>query len=272
MSELDKQAAGSPIAADFLELSGELRTLAAKMGVVAEIHKKDFIFKFVARKWKGDQERAVANYYQLGDYSAKLARDILGEVVRVRKVLKEGWTPGRVLDFASGYGCVSRHLSRELPESTVSTCDIHSEAVAFNSSVLGLASTLSSSTPERLELPPQDLIFALSFFSHMPKTTWVRWLQALASSLAPGGVLVFTANGYVTDKFGNIQLEVMDDGFGFRAESEQGDLKGEQYGITISYPRWVFGALDQCPNLRLARFQEGLWWAVQDTYVCIRQS
>ena len=36
------------------------------MRIAAEIHCRDFTFRFVARKWKGDEDRAATNYYQLG--------------------------------------------------------------------------------------------------------------------------------------------------------------------------------------------------------------
>ncbi len=36
----------------------------------------------------------------------------------------------------------------------------------------------------QLKLPPQDVIFAHSFFSHIPETIWARWLKALANALA----------------------------------------------------------------------------------------
>ncbi len=59
----------------------------------------------------------------------------------------------------------------------------------------GVESYLSSPVPEQLTLPSQDVIFAHSFFSHMPETTWARWLKALANALAPRGVLIFTTPG-----------------------------------------------------------------------------
>ena len=254
-----------------LEISSANRAVATGWGIVPAIHQQDFIFRFVEKKWQGDYDRAVLNYYELGRYSADLARRVLDDVMRTKKMLKEDWYPRRVLDFASGYGGTSRHLAVALTDSLISTCDIHAEAVAFNAGILGLTSHVSSSVPERLEVPEQDAIFAMSFFSHMPNATYVRWLQALARALAPGGVLVFTANGHVTDKLGLTGVEVEENGFGFRPQSEQQDLEGGQYGITISYPRWVFRALEQCPELRLARFEEGFWWSVQDTYVCVRR-
>ena len=51
----------------------------------------------------------------------------------------------------------------------------------------------------------------------------------------------------------------------------QWDLEGEEYGLTISYPRWVLPVLASMPELRLSKFHEGLWWASQDTYVCMKE-
>ena len=70
----------------------------------------------------------------------------------------------------------------------------------FTKDVLGVESYLSSPVPEQLTLPPRDVIFAHSFFSHMPETTWARWLKALANALAPRGVLIFTTHGVALDK------------------------------------------------------------------------
>src|SRR5690606_26332661 len=103
------------------------------------------------------------------------------------------FTQVRVLEFASGYGCVSRHLSGGCD---LTCCDIHPAAHDFVSGALGLESVLSSSVPESLQLPGRyDVVFALSFFSHMPITTWQRWLARLADAVEPGGLLVFTTQG-----------------------------------------------------------------------------
>ena len=81
-------------------------------------------------------------------------------------------------------------------------------------------------------------------------------------------MLIFTAHGFVLDKRGVPGLNVKANGFGFMPQSEQYDLEGEEYGLTISYPRWVLPVLASMPELRLSKFHEGLWWATQDTYVC----
>ena len=158
-------------------------------------------------------------------------------------------------------------------DSLCGTCDIHPDAVNFNKDILGVEGYISSPVPEQLKLPPQDVIFAHSFFSHMPETTWARWLKALANALAPGGVLIFTTRGFALDKRAVIPgLNVEANGFGFIPASEQHDLDGEEYGLTVTYPRWVLPVLASIPELRLSKFHEGLWWGTQDAYVCVKEA
>jgi SAM-dependent methyltransferase len=225
----------------------------------------------------GGQRRPRAGlkeYFTLGRYSADLTKIMITDVQKVYEGPEWDWAPRRVLDFASGYGCTARHLRQVFADSICGTCDIHLDAVNFNKDVLGVESYISSPVPEQLKLPPQDVIFAHSFFSHMPETTWTRWLQALANALAPGGVLIFTTHGFALDKRGYPGLTVKANGFGFIAQSEQDDLRTAEYGLTISYPRWVLAVLAFMPELRLSKFQEGLWWGThgtQDTYVCVKE-
>jgi SAM-dependent methyltransferase len=256
---------------DLIRISEANQNLAAKLGVNPSIHANDYVYHFLERRWQGNRDRATHNYYNLGHYGATTAKAFLDELTRVKKRLGEEWRPGSLLDFASGYGNSSRHMSKLFPDCLIGTCDIHEDAVIFNRDVLGLRSYLSVDIPEHLDLPLQDAIVVMSFFSHMPENTFTRWLQALSRSLAQGGALIFTANGYVTDKTGNTGIQVDARGFGFRPQSEQHDLDTQQYGLTISYPRYVFRAIDECPGLRLSRFQEGFWWTTQDTYVCVRE-
>jgi SAM-dependent methyltransferase len=255
---------------DLLPISDQNLAVAETMGVRPEIHREDFIFHFVDRKWKGDRERSIRNYYDLGKYSADRARDVMDDILRVKSRVGSEWQPDRILDFASGFGNATRHFKHAFPQSNVSSCDIHDQAVQFNTHVLKIESYLSSFTPEDINLPKQDVIYVMSLFSHLPATVFGRWISALGKSLRPGGALVFTANGYVTDKTGKTAIIVDGSGYGFRPQSEQNDLPGEQYGLTISYPKFVTKAISEAGGLRLASLREGYWWTTQDTYVCIR--
>ncbi|BBX47781.1 hypothetical protein MCOO_37960 [Mycobacterium cookii] len=257
-----------------IPLSDENLAFAEAMGVNPAIHENDFIFHFVDRRWaaNGGRERAVKDYFQLGRYTADLTKTMITDVQKVYEVAQWDWAPRRVLDFASGYGCTARHMRHVFPDSVSATCDIHRDAVNFNQDVLGVESYISSPLPEQLKLPQQDVIFAHSFFSHMPETTWARWLKALTNALAPRGVLIFTTRGFALDKGGVIPgLNVDANGFGFLPQSEQEDLKGEEYGLTVTYPRWVLQVMASIPELRLSKFHEGLWWGVQDAYVCVKE-
>jgi SAM-dependent methyltransferase len=255
---------------DLLPISDQNLAVAKTMVIRPEIHREDFIFHFVDRKWKGDRERAIKNYYDLGKYSAERAREVLDDILRVKKRLSSNWRAENIMDFASGFGNATRHFKHVFPESNISSCDIHTQAIDFNTHVLEIESYLSSFVPEDINLPQQDVIFVMSLFSHLPESVFGRWIRALARSLRPGGALVFTANGYVTDKTGNTGIVVNASGYGFRSQSEQRDLPGEQYGLTISYPEFVVNAIAAAKILRLAGLREGYWWTTQDTYVCIR--
>ena len=256
-----------------IALSDENVAFAEAMGVNPAIHQNDFIFHFTDRQWAADggRERAVKSYYNLGRYTADLTKTMIEDVQKVYETVKWDWEPRRVLDFAAGYGCTARHMRDVFPDSICATCDIHVDAVNFNKDVLGVESYISSPVPEQLEVPPQDVIYAHSFFSHMPETTWARWLKALANALAPRGVLLFTTHGFVVDQRGLPGLHANANGFGFVPDSEQYDLKGEEYGLTVTYPRWVLPVLASIPELRLSKFHEGLWWASQDAYVCVKE-
>jgi hypothetical protein len=256
-----------------IPISDAVRGHAQELGVCPDIHANDFVFQFVLDAlWKGDAERATRNYFDLGAYSANLVKKILADLKPSRMRLNERHEFEKILDFASGYGCVARHISTVLPHFAVTTCDIHREAARFNTDVLKLHGLVSSVNPEALELPSFDVVIALSFFSHMPKHSFHRWLRRLAGSLNEEGVLIFTANGHTTHRTICPDLVPDVDGFAFRGVSEQKDLSANDYGLTVSFPYYVHTIINNIPGLRLTSFTEGLWWGTQDTYVCSRTS
>ncbi len=259
--------------ADSIMISDEHRTLAKTLNVAPEIHSEDLIFKFVQDKlWNGQRQKAVTNYFQLGLHSAKLAREFVADVARVAERERREWAPRRILDFAAGFGNATRHLTNSFPDSKISSCDIHEKAIRFHENVLKVRCHLSSFDPEKLLLPPQDVIFVMSLFSHLPKHNFTRWIRALGQTLAPGGALIFTAHGIVSACRGGFDVPIDEDGFGFRPKSEQHDLPSSEYGLTVSYPRFVTASISECRELRLSALREAYWWSNQDTYVCIRQT
>lgn len=243
---------------------GEIEEIAKRLGVRPDVHPADMIFRFLATHTGfPDAYQAIQYYFMDGQTSAARLRGLI-----------EQWLPGRsqgrILEFASGYGCVTRHLlARSSPGWEVTCADIHDEAVLFLQRLGGRA-VPSTSKPESLRLQPFDVVFALSFFSHMPDTSFARWLKALYETVLPGGLLIFTTHGYQSlPHLGNPQFNR--EGFWFKPESEQLDLPRQEYGMMAVTPSYACDRIKELPGIpRIAVFNEGLWWNHQDLWVVQR--
>jgi SAM-dependent methyltransferase len=225
------------------------------------VHPLDYIFWFVHDHPSFNTPAKIADFYfESGRISAQKVRDLVREA---------GGVPAApaLLEFAAGYGCVTRHLRNEFPEARVTASDIHDEALDFISAAMGTAVLRSAHVPENFRTTQSyDVVVAISFFSHMPAATWQRWLQALADRLAPGGLLIFTTHGVASlPHCGNPDLG--DDGYWFAPVSEQKDLAGEEYGCAVTAFDWVNKQIGKTTGVRLIRFQEAFWFGHQDVYV-----
>jgi SAM-dependent methyltransferase len=204
----------------------------------------------------------VKYYFQTGADSAAKFLGVLRELY-----------PGRagaldVLEFAAGYGCVTRHLARGgVPPLNLVSCDIHAEALGFLRDRIGVPVTASERVPENF-LPDRqfDVVFALSFFSHMPKSTFGRWLRALFRTLRAPGYLVFTTQGLEGAKHIGCR-EIPADGYWFAPASEQKDLNTADYGSTLALPRFVIGEIYRELRAPIAMYRYACWWDTQDLWV-----
>ena len=139
--------------------------------------------------------------------------------------------PIALLEFVSGFGCVTRHLKHVLPTSTIAAWDIHPEAIRFLRERLETDAIQSNAVPEWLNVRRKfDVVFALSFFSHMPKTTFARCLQQLATAVASGGFLIFTTHGRVTRDVILKDVQLDPEGFFFNPAREQKDFDSAEHG------------------------------------------
>ena len=64
-----------------------------------------------------------------------------------------------------------------------------------------------------------------------------------------------------------MQLVVEDDGFWFQLTSEQKDLDSDEYGMTVTLPKYVKSEIKLLPEFTLIHFEEGYWWEHQDVYI-----
>ncbi len=225
---------------------------AESFGVSPRIHEKDYIFRFVLShpcfETKSD---AIQYYFRDGKNSARTFRNLVDRWFAYEA------KPLDILEFASGYGAVSRHLKYLLHPHLLHCCDIHPQANRFVSSELNLPTIQSTDLPGELQLPRSfDVIFALSFFSHMPELTWACWLKRLYDGLKVGGVLIFTTHGNKSlTHFPHAELNLS--GFWYESSSEQEDLKTVLYGQTITSSYYVNSRLADLDGARLLEFQEG---------------
>jgi len=240
------------------DLSDHAQSIATRFGVSPDIHPADYIFR-----WHHDDPNAsdkvavLRNYFEGGAQTAELVAKLLSQFRSVSD-------PFTMLEFASGYGRLTRHWRHVIPRADVLACDVHGEAVRFLQHI-GCRACLSSTDPDKLAVPQTfDVVFALSFFTHMPRATWGRWMAALAQRVAAGGLLVFTTHGVPSLKqMGVARLER--DGFWFNRFSEQKDLSTEDYGVTATTFAFVYRQLVES-GLDLCHFRES-GMGYQDLYI-----
>ena len=232
---------------------------AKSLQVVCDIHPQDFIFHYVYNHpcFK-NKIQAINYYFSDGRNSAKKLCELLFTYLGLKPDIS-------FLEFASGYGCLTRHLNQFMAEAKIVSCDIHDEAVMFIDQRIRSKAVLSIHTPEELNVGVYDVVFALSFFSHMPKESWSRWFASLLEKTNHEGYLIFTTHGEISNRLyigGNFDNE----GFYFRQNSEQMDLESSVYGTTATTFDFV-NRIVSLNNCRLKMFAEGYWWGHQDLYI-----
>ena len=239
----------------------DARKAASALGVASDIHPEDMIFRWLITNPVFKEKQLAVKYY-LND--GKRSSEIFDGLVTT--LLDRPDRPLSVLEFASGYGCVSRHWKTFGDKYEVVACDIHPQAVDFIATKLGVAAIVSNKDPAALKIGRQfDIVFALSFFSHMPARSWERWVRSLLNVVSPNGLLIFTTQGLKSRvHLGEPTLD--DEGYWFSPESEQKDLPTEEYGQTIVTPSFVFARLARIPEAHPIYFREASWWNHQDTY------
>lgn len=230
--------------------------------VIPDIGAGDEMFAYLVDQAHGSRDRALVEYFRTG----LMAATTLGRVLRHGLADHPG--PVRLLDFAAGWGRVSRFLTRELPGASITVSDISAAGVAFQRDVLGLPGFVSVRDPAELEPPhPFEAVVVPSLFTHLPRETFGRWLAVLAGLLAPGGLLVVSTHG-PTALPGGRTLPA--DGFLYDTWSEIGTLSPEEYGSTFVSREFMAARLAEiAPEAAWHHVPRGLWH-VQDLYLLAR--
>lgn len=255
--------------ANYLLDSGEIgAAMASKYGVTADIHVDDHFFGYLSGLYGQDLQKTLDVYLSTGKTSAEKIRDLIAELQGAKVVDGKVTDPMTILDFASGYGCVARHFKNVIPQGKVVAIDIHDKAMYFNTAHLGVQAVVSDINPARVNPFFQfDVVFALSFFSHLPKERIGPWLDKLVQFVKVGGLLMFTTHGMTTHRDHLAHMKVDPDGYAFEKTSEQKDLSLDDYGNAITYPLLIFKELNRLRDIELVMFRAAAWRTHQDLYV-----
>ena len=99
-----------------------------------------------------------------------------------------------VIDFGCGYGRVIRVLVEQVEPRRVYATDVIREGVAFCASEFGV-NPIFAPGKGLPNLPPTDLLYAISVLTHLPANVGRDVLSAWGASIEPNGVLLFTTHG-----------------------------------------------------------------------------
>jgi SAM-dependent methyltransferase len=176
------------------------------------------------------------------------------------------------LDFASGYGRLTRFLVPVLDPGRVWVSDIKARAVEFQQQQFGVRGVVSTERPEELAVGERfDCIFVGSLFSHLSETLFGAWLQRLCDLLRPNGLIVFTVHDISLDP----TMAPARRGITFYQRSEEPLLHSadkpldlSRYGTTYVSEAFVRKVVEGLTgeHKHLARYKRGMW-NFQDVYV-----
>lgn len=180
------------------------------------VDERDDMLDFAINLFDKDRDRAVANYFINGYEQLEL----------VRHIAKWRGSAKKMLDFASGYGRLTRFLVHEGIADEVTVADILEGGMQFQAEQFGVKTILSTTLPQDLQVDARyDLIFVASLFTHLPERTFTGWLRRLAEMLTPNGLLIFSVHDetLAPEKF---------EGLHFVTTSESRVLDLADYGST----------------------------------------
>lgn len=247
------------VAHNLIEQHGLPGAFADWMGCRCEIAESDDIYRFF--------ENHPQSLNPLRDYLADGWRTMSELVLLLEDVGRPLLRNTSVLEFASGHGRFTRHLVKALGADRVVVSDVVVDAVAFARETFGVEGFVSAAVPEQMQWSQKhDLVFVLSLFSHLPHSSWSRWLQRIYETLAPGGVLVFTTHGAEAVRKQGVLLNA--DGYFFAPSSESSAIDGQEYGTAFTSEAYVRACIaEHLSGAKLLKFAPRQFWHHQDAWV-----
>ena len=233
------------------------------VGVNCEVSPQDDIFRFFAG------HPTFVN--PLRDYFADDWRTLSELMLLLESVQRPLLGAGSFLEFASGHGRFTRHLVKALGAERVTVSDVVPDAVAFARDTLGVPGFLSAARPEDVAWPRRyGVVFVLSLFSHLPRSSWGRWLARLVDAVEPGGLLVFTTHGTEAARRARVTLDA--EGYFFAPSSESTAIDAQEYGTAFTDEAFVRArTAELAGTVEVLRWAPMWFWHHQDAWVLQRR-
>lgn len=246
-----------------------LRSRAVYRGrFAAAVDPQDDLLHYALADNEGSAYRAHRSYFDGGRANAQAIEDLLAAT---GPALREARS---VLEFAAGYGRVTRHLVPRVGRSRVTVSDVDRRAVDFVTATLGVDGFYSTEHPGELVCEERyELIVVVSLFSHLPEATWAAWMRRLLALLEPGGSLLFSTLSLRGEAVLPEDREGFARGFLYKPHNEtRGRLSVEQYGTAVQSPDYVARAVREVGGELVGHRERAL--DVQDAYVvrCAQRS
>jgi len=230
----------------------------------SQIHLKDEMLLFLldTPSYKGEQEQAMLAYF-------KSAQEIVDRVDQVIQWHDRGWhNIDRFLEFACGYGRLTRFWVNKLDPQKVWASDIYREAVDYVGQELEVHGIYSAIDPADYDCGEQfDCIVVYSLFSHLPGDRFVQWLKRLYDLLLPGGILLFSVHDRAVKPPGSTMPE---SGILFVEQSESQSLDRAEYGSTWVTEAFVKGAIATSMGHEVSYTRFPRAFTLQDLYVVVK--
>jgi SAM-dependent methyltransferase len=229
-------------------------------GFRQEVHPHDEMLRYSIESHNGDLDRGKAAYF----YSGIRAFQMTQQLIEWRFDSSDALD---MLDFASGYGRVTRFLLERLGPQHLTISDVMSSAVEYQRTVFDVNAVVSSTHPGDFTLSDSyHIVQAISLFSHLSEASFRRWLSRLWECVKPGGLLIFTVH--------DVSLSSHSEGrkdFIFSPASENQGLDPSDYGTTWVSESFVRRTLHkEISGYSCMRLPRGLN-GHQDVYVVVKE-
>jgi SAM-dependent methyltransferase len=187
----------------------------------------------------------------------------------------------RILDYASGFGRVSRWLTAAFPSATLTACDADKKSIDSLRSTLGIRNTYLADLQMKQTISgePFDVIWMGSLITHLPECDTLRALRYMHKHLAEDGIFVGSMHGQlVVDRLRSRERDYglkepetarllrRHDAFGYGFGAYDHD---PDYGISTWTENKAIEMFDDA-RLRLIEYHPNLWGNHQDIFI-VRQ-